>query len=371
MWWLLAFLNCRFVAYFLNLTCGLHKNSVYIDKVPVPLFSNSDKEFLSKAAKQLYEELRELVSTEEVSNLFLVPPAITSRSQKLQDGIAEWRRLDRARESRLWALQVEIEKIVSASIPAFEDLDAALLENQGRNPSIAAKGNGQPQMTEKEIPERCDKVARPILNRDNGSDSTDLFRFALRNTSNLSDARASLDESQFVAQSELTHEVASAFSWLLGCAFGRWDIRYATGERLAPELPDPFSPLPVCPPGMLQAADGFPHSIEEGRRLHAAGEYPLDVAWDGILVDDPEHPLDLIRCVHAAMHLLWRERVDDLEHEACTVLRAADLRDWFRRPAGFFADHLHRFTGRSPPPPAATSFGFTTPDSPTRRSTAP
>ena len=86
----------------------------------------------------------------------------------------------------------------------------------------------------------------------------------------------------------------------------RWDIRYATGERPAPELPDPFAPLPVCPPGMLQGDDGLPLSPEAGRRLRADGLYPLDVAWDGILVDDPEHPLDLERRVRAALAVLWQ-----------------------------------------------------------------
>jgi hypothetical protein len=133
-------------------------------------------------------------------------------------------------------------------------------------------------------------------------------------------------------------------SYFLGCAFGRWDIRYATGERSEPELPDPFAPLPVCPPGMLQGDDGLPLSPEAGRRLRAEGRYPLDVAWDGILVDDPEHPLDLEHRVHAALAALWGDRADTVEHEACALLGVPTLREWFRRPAGFFADHLKRYS---------------------------
>lgn len=134
------------------------------------------------------------------------------------------------------------------------------------------------------------------------------------------------------------------FQLTLGCAFGRWDIRYATGERPTPELPDPFAPLPVCPPGMLQGDDGLPLSPEAGRRLRTEGRYPLDVAWDGILVDDPEHPLDLERRVHAALNVLWGDRADALEHEACALLGVPTLREWFRRPTGFFADHLKRYS---------------------------
>ncbi|MBE7502030.1 MAG: hypothetical protein HS113_17400 [Verrucomicrobiales bacterium] len=147
-------------------------------------------------------------------------------------------------------------------------------------------------------------------------------------------------------RSETAHEPASvdAISYAFGCAFGRWDIRYATGDRPAPELPDPFAPLPVCPPGMLQGDDGLPLSPEAGRRLRTEGRYPLDVAWEGILVDDPEHPLDLERRVHTALAVLWGDRADALEHEACALLGVPTLREWFRRPSGFFADHLKRYS---------------------------
>lgn len=131
---------------------------------------------------------------------------------------------------------------------------------------------------------------------------------------------------------------------LIGSLFGRWDIRYATGERPAPELPDPFAPLPVCPPGMLQGDDGLPLSPEAGRRLRAEGRYPLDVAWDGILVDDPEHPLDIERCVRTALSAIWADRADAIEPEACALLGVPSLREWLRRPAGFFADHLKRYS---------------------------
>jgi hypothetical protein len=95
---------------------------------------------------------------------------------------------------------------------------------------------------------------------------------------------------------------------------------------------------------MLQGEDGLPLAPAAGRLLRAEGRYPLDVAWDGILVDDPEHPLDLERRVHAALAVLWGDRANALENEACALLGVAILREWFRRPAGFFADHLKRYS---------------------------
>jgi hypothetical protein len=95
---------------------------------------------------------------------------------------------------------------------------------------------------------------------------------------------------------------------------------------------------------MLQGDDGLPLSLEAGRRLRAEGRYPLDIAWDGILVDDPEHPLDIERRVHAALAVIWGDRTDAIQLEACELLGVPTLRDWFRRPAGFFADHLKRYS---------------------------
>ncbi len=128
-------------------------------------------------------------------------------------------------------------------------------------------------------------------------------------------------------------------SHCLGHAFGRWDLRYATGEKPAPELPDPFAPLPVCPPGMLQNAQGLPARPDD-----VPATYPIRIPWDGILVDDPNHPLDIERRVREVIEIIWKDRAEAIEHEACEILGVQSLRDYFRKPAGFFADHLKRYS---------------------------
>jgi hypothetical protein len=133
-------------------------------------------------------------------------------------------------------------------------------------------------------------------------------------------------------------------SYGLGVAFGRWDVRWAIDPQRSLKASDPFALHPPCTPGMLQGDDRLPLSPEAGRRLRDAGHYPLDVAWDGILVDDPAHPLDIERRIHAALAVIWGDRVEAIENEACTMLGAPALRDWFRRPASFFADHLKRYS---------------------------
>ena len=138
-------------------------------------------------------------------------------------------------------------------------------------------------------------------------------------------------------------------SYAVGIVFGRWDIRYSTVERPALASPDPFAPLPVCPPGMLQGEDGLPVSSEAGRRLRDERLYPVDIAWDGILVDDPNHVFDIERRVREVIEIIWTGKeggptAEAIEVEACEILGVKTLRDYFRKPANFFADHLKRYS---------------------------
>ena len=114
---------------------------------------------------------------------------------------------------------------------------------------------------------------------------------------------------------------------------------FATGERRPPALPDPFDPLPVCSPGMLQGDDGLPLP-------HTPEGYPLRIDWDGILVDDPDHSDDIVRRVRDVLEVIWKDRADAIEKEACEILGVTDLRDYFRKPGkgGFWDDHVTRYS---------------------------
>jgi hypothetical protein len=163
--------------------------------------------------------------------------------------------------------------------------------------------------------------------------------------------------------------------WCVGVALGRWDIRLALTtdhRRLTTSTPDPFEPLPVCPPGMLVGPDGLPaeanHIVSEewlrarpdANTLPPEGSvknptvsddgYPLRISWDGVLVDDPgfngdrPHRDDIVRRVREVFDLLWKDKAHEIEQEACDILAVSDLRDYFRKPAGFFQDHLKRYS---------------------------
>lgn len=131
--------------------------------------------------------------------------------------------------------------------------------------------------------------------------------------------------------------VAELLDYAVGCAFGRWDIRYATGAKVPPPEPDPFDPLPVCPPGMLQNVAGLPAAPAE-----VPADYPLPITWPGILLDDPHQPTDIERRVREVFAVIYGEHADARVDEAVALLGVASLRDYLLKPAGFFAGHLKR-----------------------------
>ncbi len=144
------------------------------------------------------------------------------------------------------------------------------------------------------------------------------------------------DESPAVSRAPTL--VEDLLSYILGCIFGRWDIRYVTGQRPLPELPDPFAPLPPCPPGMLLGPDGLP-----ARPEHVPEDYPIPIQWDGILPDDEGHPQDLVAQVRRVLAVLFPDRDPaEVEAEACQILGAKDLRAWFTTE--FFPYHIKRYS---------------------------
>jgi hypothetical protein len=144
----------------------------------------------------------------------------------------------------------------------------------------------------------------------------------------------------------LTEFAESAISESLGCAFGRWDIRFITGEKSVTDLPDAFAPLPRCAPNMLQNDFGCPLTHADVELLKPSSEwrYPIDIPWEGVLVDDSGHREDIEAKVRDVLEIIWRDRAEAIEQEACEILGCTTLRDYFRKPTGFFADHLRRYS---------------------------
>lgn len=165
----------------------------------------------------------------------------------------------------------------------------------------------------------------------------------------------------------LPRRAADLLQWCVGVALGRWDVRMALDPPLLPALAGPFDPLPRCAPGALVGVDGLPPAtvdaiapeawlrarqtvldlpaIDNSQLPIANCQFPLPFPEDGILVDDPTHPSDIVSRVRQVLRLLWGERADAVEQEACEALGVRDLRSWFRDPRqGFFAYHIKRYS---------------------------
>ena len=159
----------------------------------------------------------------------------------------------------------------------------------------------------------------------------------------------------------LTH-LQNFLQWTVGTVFGRWDVRMVLDPTLTPKIADPFDPLPICSPGIILSPDGLP--AREGQIVSeewlrdrenvlnipenvsnptiSDNEYPLKIDWDGILVDDPGHLDDIVRRVKDVFGLIWKDKAQDIENEACAILNVKSLRDYFRKK--FFDFHIKRYS---------------------------
>jgi hypothetical protein len=95
--------------------------------------------------------------------------------------------------------------------------------------------------------------------------------------------------------------------------------------------------------GQSAAAEAIPEYSE----LDAFDtDYPLRINWDGIIPDDPDHSDDIVRRVREVLELIWKDRAEAIEKEACDILDVKELRDYFRKPGkgGFWDDHVARYS---------------------------
>jgi len=90
---------------------------------------------------------------------------------------------------------------------------------------------------------------------------------------------------------------------------------------------------------MLQGSDGLPLA-------NAPEGYPLRINSSGIMVDDAEHPDDIVRRVRDVLETIWRNSAETIEKESCEGLGVKDLREYLRKPGngGFWDDHISRYS---------------------------
>lgn len=278
----IGLLNTPLVRYSLNKYCGQHKYSGYVNLLPYRRLSNIEK--CRDHVASAIESLRKAQSFDEVQSLFSNIPSgnnIADISMIIANGIDSAQKTSVETEALCHK-----ESLKTYEVPKHEQEE------------IESFGLRQPQ------------IESPIKD-------ADIFSKC----------------KWFSAHSTM--------SIALGDIFGRWDIRFATGQRRPSQLPDPFDPLPASSPGMLQGLDGLPARPED-----VPSDYPIRIDWDGIMVDDPEHEDDIVRRVRDVLEVIWKERAETIEREACEILGFEILRDYFRKPGkgGFWDDHIKRYS---------------------------
>ena len=134
---------------------------------------------------------------------------------------------------------------------------------------------------------------------------------------------------------------SSELSYLVGVAFGRWDICCATGVLAFSPPINVFKELPQLPPGMLGG---------EGQS-------------NAILGIDGEE-FCLVEKIRNALQTLYGENGESRENWLCSSLGVGSIADYLNSTGGFFWDHLKCYSrsGRKAPiywPLTTTSGNYT------------
>lgn len=264
-----------------------------IQRTPIPdLTDHASRTTLATLAREAHDLQRDRDRTDETTHAFCLPGLATHKDAlTLREVSAVLDTEEAARQARLTAIQAQIDDIVF-DLYGLSEADRALVRRE--------TGSPQPDVGEEGIEEEEDA-----------------------------------DEEAAAPQDPITL-VQDLLMWCVGVAFGRWNVRKALDPSLLPPLGEPFDPLPRYAPGALIDDPAGPQSSIENLQSKTPS--------DGILVDDPTHPSDIVRRVREVLDLLWGDRADAIEIEACEILGVKTLREYFRDSRRFFAHHIKRYS---------------------------
>ena len=287
-------------------------------------------------------ELRRLADTGDETCRLFHAPSVLSRLMEgypVQDAALAAMAVAGDRHLRLLELTLRVERRIHELALLDGDAEAYLDEEIGPHPASYLEGPIDEHQLSRYLLEPIDKVIDELIDRRGGSR-------AIANKTFFADRRLEviahgLDrppsqierfrcKAAILPDGEVARSSSLVLSYLVGAAFGRWDVR-AVGT--VPVLGDLFDPVLIHPPGML-LDDGKP-----ARRTPAG--YELDLPPGQLLLDQQGHGWDIVNRVLAVASVL----VDDAEAliaDLMSHLKGKDLRDHLKKH--FFKFHLSQYS---------------------------
>jgi hypothetical protein len=268
-----------------------------IQRTPVPFLNDASRRSLSQLARRAWSLKRSLDTCKEASHAFSLPALIQMTGGNSANRAAAWFKRVGNTEVELAAIQAEIDEQCYELYGVGETDRRAIAEGFGARTAVAESS----------------------VEGDEGE---------------VEDVDESEKDDASVDAASLAGELVA---WAVGVAFGRFDVRLATGGRALPMEPEPFDALPSCSPGMLTGEDGLPLTGPP------AG-YPLTFPTSGVLVDDAGHGQDLTAAVRAVFDVVFGADADRWWTDVGALLdqKGHDHRAWLA--GSFFEHHLKRYS---------------------------
>jgi hypothetical protein len=265
-----------------------------IQRTPVPNLTASDTAVLADLARRAWSLRRSLDARNEISHAFMLPALLQVRGETLDARNGAW--LEHVK-----SIEVELKK-TQANIDdrCFELYGLSEADRRGIVAGFEVSGG---------VDDVGGTELEPEVNEED-------------------------DESDCADAASLGREL---LSWAVGVAFGRFDVRLATGALPVPKEPEPFDPLPRSSPAMLTGGDGLPP-------VDTPDNYPIVLAENGILVDDFGHPRDITTAVRTVFDEVFKGDSDFWWNEvaARTDSSSQDISYWLRN--GYFEHNLKQYS---------------------------
>ena len=310
---------------------------------PGPVVGEATLEAVTQHSMQIATRRRAEDALDETTRLFIVPPIPTSGASIADSAFGRWTAWYRAAISSI-ADSSAAERCFSEALELDGDAMAYLDEEIGPHPDTYPRRPLEDEVAFTrwfELP--MDQLVDEVITTRGASRAVATMTF-------VADRRLEVLAHGLACHPSVVSETRERFgllppgepnraaddllSYLMGIAFGRWDVRIGRDPALAPSVPDLFDALPLCPPGMLIGSDGFP-------RVDAPAGYPLELPLNGLLIDEAGHRWDIERALLRTAQALLNDP-DDKVAEMLSILGRRAVRDHLRRQ--FFKDHLSRYS---------------------------